>query len=102
MPHPQREHARQLRREGQTLLQIAEACGVTKGCISKWCQDLPEHAAVWERNKRADYARRKILPPGTEALNEEMRRAGIPPAERLRVVRLAALRCDAPEAGGRT
>ncbi len=90
MPHPQREHARQLRREGQTLLQIAEACGVTKGCVGKWCADLPENAAVTAFNRQADYARRRIFPATFKALNHEMRLAGIPAAERLRMARDAS------------
>lgn len=94
-----RERAREMRREGKPLSQIAEACGVTHVCVSKWCRDLPEHRAAASRNAQATYEGRRIYPRGTEKFAAKLARLGIAPAERLRLARQVA--AADRDAGGR-
>lgn len=86
-PSPMREAAREMRRQGLPLSQIAEACGVTKVCVSLWCRDLPEHRAAAASNTAASYRARRIYPAGTRAYVNKLIATGIPADERLRLAR---------------
>ena len=89
-PHPHRERARQLRREGQPLSQIAKTCGVSHVAVSKWCRNLPEHQEAVERNTAAVRANRRIYPAGTRPFVNKLLAAGTPAAERLRLAQQVA------------
>ena len=89
-PNPMREPARQMRREGLPVSQIAEACGVTKGLVSYWCRDLPEHAAATASNTARAFANRRTYPLGTAKLAAKLAAQGVPVMERLRITREAA------------
>ncbi|WP_244039238.1 helix-turn-helix domain-containing protein [Methylobacterium sp. E-066] len=86
-----RERARAMRLEiGASLDAIAAELGVTTAAVSKWVSDLPEHAAIVEANHQARAERRRLYPVGTRPYVTKLIRAGIAPAERIRLAQEAA------------
>lgn len=80
-----RERARAMRSDGCTMPTIEAALDVSKPTVWKWVRDLPCHADVARANQSAASERKRIYPRGTGAYAEKLRRAGIPPAARIRL-----------------
>ena len=85
-----RERARALRADGCTMATIMAVLSVSKPTVWKWVRDLPCHSEVAGANASAAAERCRIYPRGSGAYALKLRRAGVPPALRIRLLQEAA------------